>query len=293
MTKAKKTGNLYQWQAEKWLSEKVGASRDRIITEVAELTPEIAWAILERNPDNRTLREKTVETYAHDIQQGRWALNGEAIKLSSEGLLNDGQHRCRAVIRAGQSIETLFVFGCDRDSRMTVDAGTVRTPGDYLGMDGVPNGNNVAAASKYIFLIRNYGKVRSGIDVITSKSQIQQYIHDEIGVAEIVESVRFVGRKGANTLCSQSVLAAAHYLFREVSRRDADSFIVSLIDGDMLEKGSAVYACRNKLLDASKRYTHNERFKILFYCFNKYRAGEKVRQIQQSVSKGEALPALK
>ena len=44
--------------------------------EIVDVTPELAETWLARNPNNRNLRKAVVDSYARDMQAGRWALNG-------------------------------------------------------------------------------------------------------------------------------------------------------------------------------------------------------------------------
>lgn len=49
--------------------------------EAVDVTPELAETWLARNPNNRNLRKAVVDSYARDMQAGRWALNGGTLKL--------------------------------------------------------------------------------------------------------------------------------------------------------------------------------------------------------------------
>jgi len=70
------------------------------------------------------------------------------------GQLNDGQNRCAAVVRSGLTVPTIFVFGLERETRLTVDQGVGKRPGDYLAMSGVANSNHVAAIAAMIWQCR-------------------------------------------------------------------------------------------------------------------------------------------
>ena len=86
---------------------------------VIDLTPKLAKELLLCNFDNRPISIKRVESFAADIRDGRWEFNGETIIVADTGEMNDGQHRCHAVIMADKSIPTLLVKGVSRASRFT------------------------------------------------------------------------------------------------------------------------------------------------------------------------------
>ena len=133
-----------------WLQSSVERGRKEIFTDRATITPGMALAILERNPDNRNISPMKAEHYARDMASGNWVENGETIIISKDGLLNDGQHRLQAVIDSNSVVPFLFVFGVPRETRTTIDQGRARTAGDFLAMDGVHYAKNASTAAKFI-----------------------------------------------------------------------------------------------------------------------------------------------
>lgn len=71
------------------------------------ITPEIASAMLENNPNNRSVSNGTVKSYAEDMLAGNWDENtGVAISVDANGNLRDGQHRLEAIVLSGVSIHS-------------------------------------------------------------------------------------------------------------------------------------------------------------------------------------------
>lgn len=126
------------------------------------LTVAIATLLLTRNDENRNKKRLGIEDLVHALRMGDWTENGETIKISKEGLMNDGQHRCEAVVRTGIPAPTLFAFGVTRESRKTVDLTHRRTPGDILKFNGVLNSNTVAAS------LRNIINLERGLSLNTT-----------------------------------------------------------------------------------------------------------------------------
>lgn len=71
------------------------------------ITPEIAQAWLDSNPENRTISQGTVTAYANDMISGNWDDRiGDVISIDENGLLRNGQHRLSAIVASGVSINT-------------------------------------------------------------------------------------------------------------------------------------------------------------------------------------------
>src|SRR5215471_7565954 len=85
------------------------------------LSPERAAELLEHNSYNRPLSQPHVERIARQIRDGKWKFNGDTIKISTNGDVLDGQHRLWAVLEAKKAIETVIVYGIERDAFATID----------------------------------------------------------------------------------------------------------------------------------------------------------------------------
>ena len=141
-----------------WFDNMVRDDGD-IRTEIVQLTPMLARVLLGRNDGNRCVRKSKVAQYKSDILAGRWSMNGEPIIVSRDGLLNDGQHRCLAVIEANAPIQVIIVFGVERETRETVDQGGARSASDIALMHHVPNAALASAIARMMIVYeRNEGR---------------------------------------------------------------------------------------------------------------------------------------
>ena len=270
-----------------WLETLVEKSKDKPIAQLVKMTPEMATMLLERNPDNRRLSERTVERYAHEIDGGRWAFNGEPIIVSDTGELNDGQHRCAAVVEAGKPIDVLLLVGIARETRTTLDQGKMRTAGDFLSMEGNVNVNVLSAASNIVWQYRNRGQIsQGGKNGGATKGEILDFVRANPG---IVRSVAYVHEKGADAAGGKSVLAASHFILTEQSREDADYFIISMIRGAGLKVGDPILYVRNRLINEHRQLRQPERMELIFKGWNAWRKREKPSRI---VITGGLLPVL-
>lgn len=253
-------------RAKAWLDDRLRkAAAEGVVSEVVEITPVLAEILLASNPDNRNINEDRVSAYATDIDNGDWSLNGEPIIVSDTGLLNDGQHRCSAVVKAARSIKAVVTIGVERDSRLTVDQGKVRTAGDYLGMEGVADANHIAAVASYVWQYEQKGRLTRSTKDLPTKVQIQQSLRDH---PKIIESLHALPSASRNIARSRSILAFCHYLFsRRSGHTAATYFLMRLMIGDELKTTDPIYLCRERLNSAT-RMRPEEKVELIFRAWN-------------------------
>lgn len=261
-----------------WFKERVRRSQSGIVAERVTLTPVLAAVLLDRNEQNRHISKTTIDRLVSDIVGNRWAFNGESIVVSKDGKLNDGQHRCKAVIEAGKSIDTLIVFGPARETRLTVDTGGVRKVSDFLAMEGFQNVNALASMCGYIWQFKEHGKISRAPEMRATKSQAR--LVAEHYQQHIVDSLQFIERKGTRKLTSPGLMAFCHWAIRNYGNPDAaDAFINRLIDGTNLRRGDAALYCRNRLLDTRGNAWPHDKAELIFHAYNAERRGESCTRI--------------
>lgn len=142
-------------------------------TYIATITPQKAARILERNmKNNRNVKQWQVAQLADVIKRGEWMLNGESIKIDTNGDLQDGQHRLLACVKAGKPIETVVVEGVEPECYITQNTGTKQGLRDVLKVRSVQNYAYVSTIiSSYIFL-RDYSVTSHNIGEKATNSQL-------------------------------------------------------------------------------------------------------------------------
>lgn len=103
-------------------------------TELQTITPELAKRYLEHNKSNRPLRINTVAKYAIEMKMGRWDLNHQGIAFNELGELVDGQHRLRAIVESGCTVQMLVTLELPSDSGFNIDKLSCRKDGDTLAI---------------------------------------------------------------------------------------------------------------------------------------------------------------
>jgi hypothetical protein len=77
------------------------------------VNPSEAEAYLKNNAMHRKVKQKKVDEYIKEMQDGKWKLNGKALIFDSNGRLLNGQHRLNAVVQSNTPLTTLIVRGVD------------------------------------------------------------------------------------------------------------------------------------------------------------------------------------
>lgn len=270
--------------AEAWLDRQLRRGETEVFSVVADLTPDLAQVLLTRNPDNRGIRARVLEMQ-RDIEEGRWQMNGEPVIIATDGHLNDGQHRCEAVMNAGKAIKTLMVFGVARDTRYSVDTGSARTPGDMLQMRGIADANNVAAVAGYLWQIERYGRVPDSASVPSMRPTKQEMQETVVRMGERIQrSVSAVQRDGSLKVASYSQLVTMHVYLVEMTEDEpaVSAFMSALIRGDKRSNNDPVWVGRERLIE-EKRKRHlwpAKAMEIVLRAWNMHRRNARTGKIQ-------------
>lgn len=251
-----------------------------------DLTPALASLLLDRNPSNRKISANQVERFSYEMTGGRWVFNGEPIIVSDTGELNDGQHRCSAVIESGVSIPVIMIVGVPRDTRTTLDQGRARSAGDYLSMEGYGNALSLAPAAGYAWQYMTYGR----IDPKGSRATKSEIINLVDAHPNLVRSVNLFDKKRTKFLGGHAIFAFSHFVISQIARReDVDSFFFSMIEGASLPKGDPALYARNRLTLMTGTRDQNAKAEIIFRAWNAFRRGETVNRFHVS---GGLLPLI-
>lgn len=259
-----------------WLDEQVKASANGVTTQIVDLTPDLAKAMLERNPENRRLSEAMVESFARDIKAGHWPFNGESVIVSSDGKLNDGQHRCAAVVVAHAPIKVVLVIGAERETRTTLDQGKNRLISDYLSMEGHVGAPILASAAFIAWQVEKYGFTTRSRDFRATKSELMGYVDAHGG---LIKAVARIPQYGVRKIGGRPVLAfCLWHLTKWSNAHDAENFIETLIAGTDLNRGNPILYVRNRLMQVTGMSVA-DRVELILRGWNAHRRGETVTRI--------------
>ena len=99
-----------------------------------KVSPQVAAHWLETNPQNRPIKQSHVDRLARDILNNRWQLSHQGIAFDTSGLLLDGQHRLRAIIKADRPVWLRVFFNEPVENKEVVDVGERRSNLDIMNM---------------------------------------------------------------------------------------------------------------------------------------------------------------
>jgi hypothetical protein len=147
------------------------------------VTPQLAGWLLDLNTGNRPMLKSNTERFRNILRDGRWQNTGEPIIVSREGVLNDGQHRLKAVLDTEIAVTMDLRFGIPREAFHATGTGKRRSPSNVLSIEGYANTSAQAAIAR---MLRCY-----------DAGQMSQCRHRQIEAAEIlaiVEKEELIGQ---------------------------------------------------------------------------------------------------
>lgn len=251
------------------------AGRD--ITISAEMVgPGEAGQFLARNTRNRNKKKASVLQMVDDLTNGDWKFNGSTICIGSDGVLQDGQNRCEAIIAAGVVVPVIVVRGLDPIAQDDMDTGAKRTFGDVLTIRGEKHAHNLAA------LTRRVGAWEAG-----ARRNIVQWTASHSALSRILDShpelrdlVLPANRISSAVGIPASNIGMLLWVFHRIDSDDAEFFAERLRDGQGLTKGDPIFELRRTLSDSRSMPGGNAKamrdVAYVIKAWNAYRAGQTV-----------------
>jgi hypothetical protein len=244
------------------------------------VTPAVAERMLELNTHNRNMRERTRDAYARDMHADNWPFNGDTVCFGRDGdvldaILLDGQHRLNAVIASGASLWMLVVYGLEVATQETMDNNIVRQVADHLRINGVPNGNHVAALARKVMLWE-YGIYALKGSIKWTTTELLDLVDED---DRIVTSAAWAAVNARHYDAPGSIVSLAHWLFHQRDAEQGSYFMTRWADGVMLEEDDPIRRLRLRLAK-DDRVTEAETLALVISAWNAYRAGEKRKRLQ-------------
>lgn len=223
----------------------------RFVTRIGGLTrarvhPEAAKGLLELNTKNRPVRAKWVNELTRIIATDQWQLTPDAIGVTNDGDLLNGQHRLHACLGANMPIDVLLVTGLSPTTRFATDTGVKRTLSDYFTLEGYKYPLNVASAvALHRRYLANVGDVwyaasssnnRVTYEEAAAHLEVHPLLHTVQGEAHNVYN--------ANPGVKQSVWSVAMVMCAEVDAVAAELFFEHVKSGVDLSAGDPRLALR-------------------------------------------------
>lgn len=247
-------------------------TKTNLTAKVETITPDLALEMLGNNENNRNLRNRAVTLYARDMIAGNWSLNGEAIKIDTDGCLVDGQHRLNAIIAADVPVQMLVVRGLPSGSGATVDLGLRRQTKDMLDMQGEQYATIMGAVLRRLCLRERGIHMTSGAFAPPTMAEMLDLLDRR---PEIRRSCEVAVLARVDRILPPSATATAHFLMNQISPTEAAWFFDRLGDDD-LTLGHPIRVLRQKVTAsrlAGHRPNTDECLAYLIVTWNLYRRG--------------------
>lgn len=248
-------------------------------TQLLCITPELAADLLKRNTLNRPVNKTNLRKITSELVAGNWKLNGETIKVTTEGGILDGQHRLMAVVASGVSIESLVVFNLRADVFDTIDTGAKRSSADTLAVAGFKNSRFLGSVARKVLLHRR-GALFGWSHEEPSSAQILEIAKSEPGLVLAIDRVH--GCRFMRKYLSDSVAGFCHFVFSEHDPAAAETFTTKLETGEGLLPGDPVLLLRNQLLNQTAKAPLSGPHKagLMFKAFKAHSRGLRMKLLR-------------
>jgi hypothetical protein len=229
--------------------------------EQVEMNLALAKKLLGQNAENnRNVRPGKVDQYVRDMLAGHWPITGETIKVNTEGVLMDGQHRLTALIEAarinpGIEVPMLIAYNVDPSVMPVLDTGVPRGLHDLVGIAHSAKQSHLVAA-----VVRRILQWEQGNYLGASGRAGGVPTHTECLIRLEKDVEGFVAAAARGRDVQQSRLApgapsgTAFYLFRQIDAEKAHTFFDHLISGENLS--GSILTLRNRLIRADRLKAH-------------------------------------
>jgi hypothetical protein len=277
-----------------------------ITTNIEKITPKIASELLLNNHSaQRNVSLAHVTNLSNQMKSGLWKTNGESIILDGKSNILDGQHRLRAVVMSGVTIDFLIVRGVNPECFTTIDGGMKRSCGQIFTIAGVSDGNNFAACASGVMNYRRAvnviirekggGMIKGGslsTNIRPSPQEVMyEYSAHKIEYDHAVKIARKV--RHMITISASGTIAALALIDGNESIEWVTSFWESVATGENLTSQSPAYHLRERHIankGARHKFSVNHSILLCAKAWNLY-ASEKSCKLLR-ISDERAFPVL-
>lgn len=270
------------------------------------VSPARAQYLLTMNTNNRKANKDRIAQLSRHLRNNEFRFNGDSVRISSEGVILDGQHRLYAIVDSGVSAPLLIVDGLRPDALQTIDQGRPRTATDISVLRGVRIKNHTTAMgiSRHMILFgdlpgkQGLSKDRQYVALHLERNQSAM----ELAATEaknLVNLARKIGlttrpslRGGGHAVVSNTVLGTLIYTMIEngADTERVVEFFRRIIEGlpPSDEYRDLFFAARNRLVATapliSRQNTADEiipNFEVFIRAYNAWRMGRNISRLQE------------
>lgn len=261
--------------------------KTRIGMKIETITPAKAEKWLKTNLRNRPLSKTRVKYYADAMRDGKWVLNAESVKFSSNGEVIDGQHRLHAVVESGVTIRSYVARGLEYTTFDTIDDVRPRQNSDRLSQQGEKNTTCLSSAITLLWWYKQTGVFRR---VAPRPDQMKNLLEDNPGLRDAVDEAVVIRCRFMPT----SLAAVLLYLGRTTwGKKRADDFWFSVLLTENLKRGTPGYTLFRRLDDAKLSRTTLPLPIMSAYCIKAFNAAMQLKPCKiLRWGEGESFPEI-
>ena len=265
-------------------------------TRIEKIDKSRAEYYLSLNRNNRPVTENKVSQYLSEIENGKWKENtGEAIKISKEGFLIDGQHRLMALSKSSKSLNFLVVYDLETSVFDVLDTGKNRGASDVFALNNVPNYNRTAAIIReYVsFKDNRYYKVNSkDTSKVTNASLLSVYKSDSIHF-DTISNHSAVLYHSFNKIISATNLGSFYLLFSKSDNVKCNEFFNQLC-GRSLTDNKSIALLKNTLIKdklSIKKMKPKTRYAYIIKTWNSFILNKEIKILKYDEN-NDAFPVI-
>jgi len=253
----------------------------KVETAIIKATPTMCTAWLEKNEDNRPLKQNWINSLAQTMLRKEWDFNGESLKIDVAGNVLDGQHRMWACVESKVPFKTLIVLNLPRSVFDTIDAGEVRTAADILSIRKEVDVAILVAALKHIG--RYYTSTMMTMYKFTTV-QVETLLEQHPDIRHYARLSTHKANK--NRWVAPSIVATCWYLASRKNKEEANKFFTAFLTGIDIPGESPILVLRNKLIDISASpllmLSATHRIQLIILTWNLWRKEKTIKHFRLS-----------
>jgi len=250
-------------------------------TKIVTMTPEWASQLLRQNTRNRQLSKQRVAACADLITSGKWKLTHQGVAIDSNNVLQDGQHRLHAIVKAGVPVQIMMSTGCDPSNFDVIDSGRKRTAADAIGLCGAKNSSKAAAGVKGFLQYQRFpNNVWTGLSYIIDTTDIRRFYKEN---ADIVEAASASCVSAYSSFRQFNASAGISFVLVAAQSQQLDqalAFIDLMGTGAGLKKHDPILSYRNFLANDRVKRSLQLYLATNIKFFNRWQSGESVKHFR-------------
>lgn len=172
------------------------------------ITPKLAATYLERNKNNRNIRDRVVEAYAREMKAGNWVVQHQGIAFNENGDLVDGQHRLHAIVKAGVPVQMTVTRGLPVECVGGIDQGAKRKFEDVLKMQYADEADEALKNTRMVAAIRSVVRynINHGMNLTFNEVRfLYKKFQDEF---DVIHRITNGGKSGLSSESAGAVASA-------------------------------------------------------------------------------------